>query len=88
VHGVLFVVIELCLVVFCSLLELGFCLGCVESLPLPKGTETCLVEVILLFALCLAFDRLLKFICSCLFFLLFSLVTKCVCCQFTHQGGY
>jgi hypothetical protein len=27
-----------------------FCLGCVESLPLPKGSETCLLQVILLFA--------------------------------------
>jgi hypothetical protein len=27
-----------------------FCLGCVEPLPLPKGSETCLPQVILLFA--------------------------------------
>jgi hypothetical protein len=27
-----------------------FCLGCVEPLPLPKGSETCLLQVILLFA--------------------------------------
>jgi hypothetical protein len=27
-----------------------FCLGCVESFPLPKGSETCLLQVILLFA--------------------------------------
>jgi hypothetical protein len=26
-----------------------FCLGCVESLPLPKGPETCLLQVILFF---------------------------------------
>jgi hypothetical protein len=26
------------------------CLGCVEPLPLPKGFETCLLQVILLFA--------------------------------------
>jgi hypothetical protein len=26
-----------------------FCLGCVEPLPLPKGSETCLLQVILLF---------------------------------------
>jgi hypothetical protein len=27
-----------------------FCLGCVESLPLPKGSETCLLQVFLPFA--------------------------------------
>jgi hypothetical protein len=27
-----------------------FCLGCVEPLPLPKGSLTCLLQVILLFA--------------------------------------
>jgi uncharacterized protein YbdZ (MbtH family) len=27
-----------------------FCLTCVEPLPLPKGSETCLLQVILLFA--------------------------------------
>jgi hypothetical protein len=32
------------------LLELCFCLGCVEPLPLPKGSETCPLKVILLFA--------------------------------------
>jgi hypothetical protein len=34
----------------CSLVEHGFCLGCVESLLLPKGSETCLLQVILFFA--------------------------------------
>jgi hypothetical protein len=34
----------------CSLLEHGFCLRCVESLPLPKGSETCLLQVIPVFA--------------------------------------
>jgi hypothetical protein len=33
-----------------SLLEHFFCLGCVEPLPLPKGSDTCLLQVILLFA--------------------------------------
>jgi hypothetical protein len=56
------------LVVFCSLFELGICLGCVESLPLPKGIKTCPLQVILLFAFRLAFDRLLKFPCLFLFF--------------------
>jgi hypothetical protein len=27
-----------------------FCLRCIEPLPLPKGFETCLLQVILLFA--------------------------------------
>jgi hypothetical protein len=64
-----------------------FCLGCVEPLPLPKGSETCLLQVILFFA----FLRL-SISCWSLFLLvsflfLFSLVTICVCCQCTHQGG-
>jgi hypothetical protein len=33
----------------------------------------------------LAFDRLFEYLCSFLFFFLFSSVTKCVCCQCTHQ---
>jgi hypothetical protein len=66
-----------------------FCLGCVESLPLPKGTEIFLFQVILLFAFVSVFYPLFEF-----FFFVpsfsfsFSLmVTKCVCCQCTHQGG-
>jgi hypothetical protein len=47
-------------------------------LPLPKGTETCLLQVILLFAFILAFDYLLKFLCSFLFFS-FSLWLPNVC---------
>jgi hypothetical protein len=64
-----------------------FCLRCVEPLPLPKGSETCLLQwsCSLPFS---AFDLLLKFPFICLFsFFLFSLFTKCVCCQCTHQGG-
>jgi hypothetical protein len=34
---------EFGLVVFCSLLDLGSCLGCVESLPLPKRIKICLL---------------------------------------------
>jgi hypothetical protein len=34
----------------CSLPEHGFCLGCVEPLPLPKGSEICLLQVMLFFA--------------------------------------
>jgi hypothetical protein len=50
VQGELFVVFELWIGGLRSLFEHGFCLGCVEPLPLPKGSETCLLQVILLFA--------------------------------------
>jgi hypothetical protein len=64
-----------------------FCLGCVALLPLPKGSETCLLQVILLFAF-----LWLSIACWCFFFIRsfsfsFSLVTICGCCQCTHQGG-
>jgi hypothetical protein len=64
-----------------------FCLGCVEPLPLPKGSKTCLLQVILLFAfvsLSIACWSFFLFV-SCLS--LFSSVTICGCCQCTHQGG-
>jgi hypothetical protein len=47
VQGELFVVFELWFGGLRSLLELCFCLGCVEPLPLPKGSETCLLQVIM-----------------------------------------
>jgi hypothetical protein len=50
VQGEFFVVFELCFGGLHSLLELCFCLGCVEPLPLPKGSETCLLQVILFLA--------------------------------------
>jgi hypothetical protein len=50
VQGELFVVFEFRFGGLRSLLELWFCIGCVEPLPLPKGPETCLFQVILLFA--------------------------------------
>jgi hypothetical protein len=55
-----------------------FCLSCVEPLPLSKGTETFLLQVILLFAFPLAFDRLLKFLLV-VSFLLFSLWLQIMC---------
>jgi hypothetical protein len=79
VQGELFVVFELWFGGFHSLAELCLCLGCVEPLPLPKGTETCLLKVILLFAFSLAFDRLLEFLLVVSFLFLFSLVTQNVC---------
>jgi hypothetical protein len=56
----LFVVFELWIRGLCSLLE-HVSLGCVEPLPIPKGSETWLLQVILLFAIPLAFNRLLEF---------------------------
>jgi hypothetical protein len=50
VQGELFVVFEIWFSGLRSLFEHGFCLGCVEPLPLPKGSETCFLQVILLFA--------------------------------------
>jgi hypothetical protein len=71
----------------CFFVRACFCLGCVELLPLPKGTEMFLLQVILLFAFPLAFDRLLKFLLVVSFLFFFSMVTNHVCCQCTHQGG-
>jgi hypothetical protein len=36
--------------VVCAIWLSMVCLGCVESLPLPKGFETCLLQVILFFS--------------------------------------
>jgi hypothetical protein len=63
-----------------------FCLGCVELLPLPKGFETCLLQVILLFAFVWLSIAYWSFFLFVSFLFLFSLVTLCGCCQCTHQG--
>jgi predicted Co/Zn/Cd cation transporter (cation efflux family) len=88
VQGELFVVFEFW-IGLCSLLEHGFGFGCVEPLLLSKGSETCLLLVMLLFAFPLALDHLLEFILVVcfLFLFFFSLVTNHVCCQCTHRGG-
>jgi hypothetical protein len=52
----------MCLWWYLLFVRVCFCLSCVEPLPLPKGTEVFLLQVILLFAFPLAFDRLLKFL--------------------------
>jgi hypothetical protein len=70
----------------CSLLEHDFCLRCVEPFPLPKGSETCLLQVILFFAF-LGFRSLVGVFFLFPFCFLFFLFIKCVCCQCTHQGG-
>jgi hypothetical protein len=57
------------------------------SSPLPKGPETCLLQVILLFAFPLAFNHLLKFLSVVSFLFLFSLVTKtCVLSMNSSKG--
>jgi hypothetical protein len=55
-----------------------FCLGCVEPLPLPKGSETCLLQVILFLPFS-AFDRLLTFLFIRFFSVSFSLCLPNVC---------
>jgi hypothetical protein len=62
----------------CSLLEHGFCLGCVEPLPLPKGSETCLLQVISSFAF-LGFRSLVGFFLFVSFLFSFSLYLPSVC---------
>jgi hypothetical protein len=64
-----------------------FCLGCVEPLPLPKGSETCLLQVILFFAFIWISIACWGFFLFVYFLILFSLVTNHVCCQCTHQWG-
>jgi hypothetical protein len=64
-----------------------FCLGCVEPLPLPKGSETCLLQVFLLFAFLVAFDHLLEFLLVVSFLFHLSLVTKtCVLLMHSAKG--
>jgi hypothetical protein len=55
-----------------------FCLGCVEPLPLPKGSETCLLQVILFFAF-LGFRSLVEVSFFCFFSVSFSLCLPNVC---------
>jgi hypothetical protein len=86
--GELFVVFELWFGGLLSLLEHSFCLGCVESLPLPKGSETCLLQVIFLFAFVWLSIACWSFFLFISFLFLFSQVTICVCCQCTRQGGH
>jgi hypothetical protein len=86
--GELFVVFELWFGGLLSLLEHSFCLRCVESLPLPKGSETCLLQVIFLFAFVWLSIACWSFFLFISFLFLFSQVTICVCCQCTRQGGH
>jgi hypothetical protein len=56
-------------------------------LPLPKGSETCLLQVILLVAFVWLLISCWSFFLFVSFLFLFSLVTLSGCCQSTHQGG-
>jgi hypothetical protein len=62
-----------------------FCLGCVEPLPVPKGSKTCLLQVILLCVFPLGFDHLLEFLLVVYFLFLSSLVTK-ICVLLMHSS--
>jgi hypothetical protein len=63
-----------------------FCLGCVEPFPLPKGSETCLLQVILFFAF-LGFRSLVGVsFYSFLFFFLFSVYQMCVLSMHSSMG--
>jgi hypothetical protein len=80
------VVFELWLEV-CALCLRIVCFRCVEPLPLPKGSETYLLQVIFLFAFVWLSIACWSFFLFISFLFLFSQVTICVCCQCTHQGG-
>jgi hypothetical protein len=63
-----------------------FCLGCVELLPLPRGSETCLLQVIFFFAF-LGFRSLVGVsFYSFLFFFLFSDYQMCVLSMHSSRG--
>jgi hypothetical protein len=75
VQGELFVISSFGLVV-CALCLSVFSSRMCRVITLPRGSETCLLQVILPFAFPLAFDRLLDFVLVVSFLFLFSLVTK------------
>jgi hypothetical protein len=64
-----------------------FCLGCVEPLPLPKGTETCPSSSDLVLCLPFVFLSLVDVSFGCLFSFLFSLVIQmCVLSMNSSRG--
>jgi hypothetical protein len=79
----LFVVFELWIEGLCSFLEHVF-VSDVSSYCPCLGVETCLLQLILIFAFPLAFDRLLEFLLVVYFLFLFLWLPKRVCCQCTH----
>jgi hypothetical protein len=71
----------------CALCLSMFCLGCVESLPLPKGSESCLLQVILVFAFLWLSIACWSFLLVVSFLFLFSLITKmCVLSMHSSRG--
>jgi hypothetical protein len=79
VQGELFVIFR-ALIRWCALFAWALlCLGCVEPLPLPKGSETCLLQVILLFAILRLSIACWSFFYSFLFFFFFFLGLPNVC---------
>jgi hypothetical protein len=75
VQGELFVVFRALFRWFALFAWALFCLGCVELLPLPKGSENCLLQVILLFAFVWLSIACWSFFLFVYFHFLFSLVT-------------
>jgi hypothetical protein len=77
VQGEFFVVFRALFQCFALFACALFCLRCVELLPLPKGSETCLLQVILLFAFVWLSISCWSFFLFISFLFLFSLVTLC-----------
>jgi hypothetical protein len=74
------------LVVFALCLSM-FCLGCVEPLPLPKGSETSSTSSNLALCLFLTFDHLLKFRLVISFSFIFLFIYKsCVLSMHSSRG--
>jgi hypothetical protein len=70
-----------------SLLEHGLVSDVSSCCPCLRGPRLVLLQVILLFAFPLAFDRLLEFLLVVSFFSFSPWLPNLVCCQCTHQGG-
>jgi hypothetical protein len=77
-----------CLGGLCSLLQHNFCLGCVEPLPLPMGSETCFSSSDLALCLSFGFRSLVDVSFSCLFcFPFLSSYQMCVLSMHSSRGG-
>jgi hypothetical protein len=72
--------------VVCALCLSIVCLGWVESLPLPKGSETCLLQVILLFAFSRLSIACWSFFLFVSFLFLFSDYQTCVLSMHSSRG--
>jgi hypothetical protein len=83
----LFVVFELCLGGLCSLLELDFVSVVSRRCPCLRGSRLSTFMWSCSFAFGWLSIASSSFFLVISFLFLFSLITKCVCCQCTHQGG-